>query len=205
MYIPLRDGKSTPEFIEKILGVFGNNPQGEPNFRLIWSERKMIWFLGEIAPEYIYLDPCWILETWLSAQQAAGPESNWNEIMETLNGEYPREGLYFFCMNFPQDWTPSEESVRLLAKGIEMSRHLPLEMRTAAIRDSLEKANQEKRQEAADAILELTDSAMLGKAQQGAGPKNNLRTQEDYVRDQERIARIPGYANLPKAGGKIIQ
>jgi hypothetical protein len=73
MKIPLRDGKSTPEFIEKILSIFGSNPYGEPNFRLIWSERKMFWFLGEVVPEYIYLEPCWILETWLPAQCAGSP------------------------------------------------------------------------------------------------------------------------------------
>lgn len=207
MRIPLRDGKSTPEFVDNILSIFGNNPYGEPNFRLVWSERKQIFFLGEVVPEYIYFEPCWVLETWLSGQQSAGPRSNWNEFMEATNGEYPSQGLYFFCSNFPQDWTPSEENVRLLAKGIEMSRHLPLEQRAAAIRDSLQQKEQEGVEKTADAIVEMFDSASLGKIQQAVrGPKNNFRTPEDFERDQERIGRVShkDYARLPKSGGKII-
>jgi hypothetical protein len=202
MKIPLRDGKSTPEFIEKILSVFGNNPYGEPNFRLIWSERKMFWFLGEVVPEYIYLEPCWILETWLPAQ-CAGPLANWNKAMEVIVGEYPREGLYFFCTSFPQDWTPSENNVRLLAKGIEMSRHLPLEMRAAAIRESLEAKEREGIEKTADAIVESFDSAAMGKIQQSVGgPKNTFRTPEDFGRDQERLHKE--HARLPKRGGKVL-
>jgi hypothetical protein len=204
MKIPLRDGKSTPEFIEKILAIFGTNPYGEPNFRLIWSERKQIWFLGEIAPEYVYLEPCWILETWLTAQQCAGPLANWNEALEAVVGEYPKEGLYFFCTNFPQDWTPSENNVRLLAKGIEMSRHLPLEQRAAAIRESLQAKEREGIEKTADAIVELFDSAAMGRIQQGvSGPKNTFRTPEDFERDQERIG-AHNDARLPKQGGKVL-
>jgi hypothetical protein len=204
MKIPLRDGKSTPEFIEKILAIFGTNPYGEPNFRLIWSERKQIWFLGEIAPEYVYLEPCWILETWLTGQQCAGPLANWNEALEAVVGEYPKEGLYFFCTNFPQDWTPSENNVRLLAKGIEMSRHLPLEQRAAAIRESLQAKEREGIEKTADAIVELFDSAAMGRIQQGvSGPKNTFRTPEDFERDQERIG-VHTDARLPKQGGKVL-
>lgn len=205
--IPLRPGKSTPEFVEKMLSVFGNNPHGEPNYRLIWSERKMIYFAGEIAPEYIYLEPCWILETWVPPQKAAGIEAGWNSIMEFLSGEYPRQGLYFFSLNYPQDWIPSEENVRILVKGIEASKHLPLEKRVDAIRQSLLDKEREGIQRTADEIVELFDSASLGKIQQSvSGPKNNFRTPEDFERDQERIGRIShkDYARLPKSGGKLL-
>lgn len=205
--IPLRDGKSTPEFVEKMLAVFGLNPHGEPNYRLIWSERKMIYFAGEVAPEYIYLEPCWILETWVPPQKAAGPEAGWNSIMEFLNGEYPREGVYFFSLNYPQDWTPSEENVRMLVQGIEASKHLPIEQRIDAIRQNLQEKERAGIQQTADAIVELFDSAAMGRIQQAAsGPKNNFRTPEDFERDQERIGRIShkDYARLPKAGGKLL-
>jgi hypothetical protein len=207
MRIPLRKGKSTPEFIDNILGVFGNNPYGEPLYRLIWSERKMIYFEGDNVPEYIYLDPCWILETWMPPEKAAGPRSQWNERIEQINGEYPSEGLYFFSLNFEHDWEPSEENVRLLAKGIEMSRDIPIEQRAAAIRQNLEETARLKREEVADEIVELFDSAAMGRIQQSAsGPKNNFRTPEDFERDQERIGRVShkDYARLPKAGGKLI-
>lgn len=208
MKIPLLAGVSTPDFIERMLGVFGSNPDQEPNFRLIRSERKQIWFMGEIIPEYTYLEPCWVLETWLSAQQAAGPQSQWNELMEQLSGEYPREGLYFYCMHFPLDWIPSEENARLLAKGIEMSRHIPMEQRAAAIRESLEQSEREGIEKTAESIVEMFDSAALGKIQQSvSGPKNNFRTPEDFERDQDRIGRIThkDYARLPKSGGKLMQ
>jgi hypothetical protein len=206
--IPLRDGKSTPEFVKKMLAVFGNNPHGEPNYRLIWSERKMIFFAGEIAPEYAYLDPpCWVLETWLPPEKGAGPSANWNPIMEALLGEYPSEGLYFYSQQFPTDWWPSEENVRLLAKGIEMSKHVAMKDRMDAIREGLKEKERAGVEKTAEQIEELFDSASLGKIQQGvSGPKNNFRTPEDFERDQERIGRIShkDYAHLPKAGGKIL-
>jgi len=204
----LRDGKSTPEFVEKMLAVFGNNPHGTPNYRLIWSERKMLWFMGEVAPEYIYLEPCWILETWLPPIKAAGPEAGWNELMEAMNGEYPRQGVYFFSQNFPQDWSPSEENVRVLAKAIEASKHIPYEQRADAIRENLKAKEREGIERTAQEIDELFDSAAQGRIQQPVtGKKNNFRTPEDFERDQERIGRIShkDYARLPKAGGKLIQ
>ena len=206
--IPLRDGKSTPAFVENMLSIFGNNPNGEPNYRLIWSERKMIYFAGETAPEYVYLDPCWILETWLPPQKAAGPESGWNAAMEFLNGEYPRKGVYFFSLNFSQDWNPSEENVRVLVHAIEASKHLPYEKRVDAIRENLKTKERQGIEETASAIEELFDSAALGRIQQSvSGPKNNFRTPEDFERDQERIGRIShkDYARLPRSGGKLLQ
>lgn len=207
MRIPLRAGKTTPEFIDNILGVFGQNPHGEPLYRLIWSERKLLYFMGEVAPEYLYLDPCWLLEVWIPAEKAAGPRSQWNDIVEKINGEYPSEGVYFFSLNFDRDWEPSEENVRMLAKGIEMSRDIPIEQRAAAIRENLEETARLKREEVADTIVESLDSAAMGRIQQGAsGKKNNFRTPEDFERDQERIGRVShkDYARLPKAGGKLI-
>lgn len=206
--IPLRDGKSTPEFVEKMLSVFGNNPHGEPNYRLIWSERKMLWFLGTVDPEYLYLEPCWILEAWVPPLKAAGPESAWNEIMKTLNGEYPKEGVYFLARQYPLDWSPSEENVRLLVHGIEASKHLPFEKRVEAIRENLAAKELASVKKVAGEIEELFDSAAQGRIQQPvSGKKNNFRTPEDFERDQERIGRVSHkeYAKLPKAGGKLIR
>jgi hypothetical protein len=204
----LRDGKSTPEFVEKMLSVFGNNPHGDPNYRLIWSERKMIYFAGEIAPEYLYLDPCWLFEMWLPAIKAAGPESNWNSTMEFLNGEYPRSGIHFYVKHYPSDWEPSEENIRLLAHGIEMSKHLPYEQRVQALRENLAAKERASVLKVAGEIEELFDSAAQGRIQQPvSGKKNNFRTPEDFERDQERIGRVSHkeYAKLPKAGGKLIR
>src|SRR6266851_8294563 len=125
--IPLRGGLTAPDFVGKVLGVFGNNPHGEPTYRLIWSERKQIYFCGEVVPEYVYLDPaCWVLETWLSSEKAAGPEALWGPVQEEFMGEYPRNGTYFYVRNYPTAWYPSEDAVRLVARGIEESRDIEI-------------------------------------------------------------------------------
>src|SRR5260370_29385772 len=99
--IPLRSGLSTPDFVDEVLSVVGKNPHGEPNYRLIWSERKMILFLSEVVPEYLYLDPaCWVLETWISPEKDAGPEAAWTRMQEALMGPYPRKGTFNFVQNF---------------------------------------------------------------------------------------------------------
>lgn len=202
--IPLRSGLSTPDFVEKVLAVFGNNPHGEPNFRLIWSERKMIWFIDETVPEYLYLDPpCWVLETWTPPEKDAGAEAAWGMMQEAFMGPYPRKGTYNFVKSYPQDWFPTEDSVRLIAKGIEESRDIEIKEREKAIRAGLEEKARLERGKVADAIVELQDSASLGKIQQSvSGPKNTFRTADDFGRDLERCTQpIP---NLPKRGGKVL-
>lgn len=203
--IPLLPGKTTPEYVEKALAAFGNNPHGEPNYRLIWSARKQIWFMGEIAPEYIYLDPPrWILEVWTPPEKDAGSPAAWNPVMEALFGAYPRKGTYNFAMGFEPEWTPTEEIIQTVATGIRMSRDLSLDERAQAIRNALEEQGRAKRQEVADTIVESFDSAAMGRIQQAAsGPKNTFRTPEDWERDQEKLAPMP--ANLPKSGGKVLR
>jgi hypothetical protein len=202
--IPLRSGSSTPDFVEKVLSVFGNNPHGEPNYRLIWSERKMIWCLGEVSPEYDYLEsPCWVLETWISPEKDAGPEALWGEMQELTMGPYPRKGTYNFVKNYPLDWQPTEDTVRLVAKGIQESRDIEIKEREKAIRQNLEEKKRLELEKVADSIVELQDSASLGKIQQSvSGPKNTFRTPDDFGRDFEKANK--SIANLPKRGGKIL-
>lgn len=204
MRIPLLSGKTTPDFAERILDTFGNNPHGEPLYRLIWSERKQIWFMGEVAPEYIYLDPPrWILEAWLAPEKDAGLEANWNPVMEAMFGHYPRKGTYNYAMGFEPDWQPTESILQVLATGLRMSKDLSLEDRVKSIRESLEEKARLKREEVANTIVESFDSAAMGRIQQAAsGPKNTFRTPEDFERDQEKLVRIP---NLPNSGGKIVK
>ena len=204
MEIPLRAGTSTPQFVEDTLLVFGRNPHGEPNFRLIWSERKEMWFTGEVLPEYSYLPtPCWVLEKWLDPVKFAGSEATWGVIQKALMGPYPRKGTFNFVQAYPTDWGPSAESVRLLATGIQMSLDIEMKVRERAIRENLEEIGRIARQKVADEIVEMQDSASLGKIQQAAsGPKNTFRTTDDFQRDNERVA--PANFNLPKSGGKIM-
>jgi hypothetical protein len=207
--LPLLPGKTTPEHVEKTLSVLGNNPHGEPNYRLIWSERKQIHFFGEIVPEYTNFDPpCWVLEAWVDPVTAAGPQAYWSEMLELTMGPYPRHGVYFLSQMFTSDWYPSDEVVRVLAIGLQKSKDVAMADRLKAIKEGLQEKERAGIQKTADAIVELQDSASLGKIQQAAsGPKNNFRTPEDFERDQERIGRISHkeYAHLPKRGGKILR
>jgi hypothetical protein len=202
--LPLRAGRSTPEFVEETLSVFGNNPHGEPLYRLIWSERKDIYFAGEIAPEYGYLTPpCWVLEVWVDPLKDAGPEREWRGIKEALMGPYPRKGTYNYAQQFPQDWEPTEHAVRLLAVGLRESKHIPIKQREGAIRENLEAKAAAERGKVAEAIVDLQDSASLNKMQQPvSGRKNTFRTVDDHVRDRDRFTKT--FDHLPKQGGKLL-
>jgi len=183
-----------------MLRTFGENPFGEPKYRLIWSQRKQCHVLTEVAPEYTYLEPCWVLETWLPGEKFAGPRAQWGALQEALMGPYPSRGEYFFVGQFK---VPDEESVRLYCVALEKTKDTTQEERVAAKREDLQKREQQKIQEVADAIVELQDSGSKGVIQQGAGPKNNFRTTDDFERDDwKRTEHVPG---LPKRGGKIVQ
>lgn len=204
MRIPLRSGLETPKFVDEALAVFGKNLHGEPNFRLIWSERKQIFFFGETVPEYLYIDPpCWILETWTSPEKDAGSEIMWGAMQEATMGPYPRHGYFNFSKAYPQDWYPTLDHIQGVVQGILESRDLTMKARVDAIRAHKQELIDEATQNVADALVEGQDSASLGKIQQSvSGPKNTFRTPDDWGRDAEKTQKE--YAHLPKSGGKIL-
>lgn len=203
--IPLKAGIKAPDYVEKMLAVFGKNPHGEPNFRLIWSERKQIFFFGEIVPEYVYLPhQGWVLETWTAPEKDAGPEALWSEIQEQWMGPYPRNGTYNHSKSYPVDWFPSIDYVQGVVNGIIESRDIEIAERVKAIREGKEKIQKVGLKAVAEAMVELQDSASLGKIQQSvSGPKNTFRTPDDWGRDAEKTQKE--YAHLPKSGGKILR
>lgn len=199
----LRNGKSTPDFVESMLSVFGANLYGEPNYRLIWSERKMLWFGGQMCPEYTYLPyPGWVLEAWTSPEKDAGTPEQWERTTHGLLGPYPSRGTYNFVKQYPADWQPTEENLRIVCIALGMSKDVTMAERVNAIREQKEKEAARARQQVADAIVELQDSASRGLIQQAvSGPKNNFRTTDDFERDQARVIAVQG---LPLKGGKLI-
>lgn len=203
--IPLAPGIDAPDFVDEMLSVFGKNPYGEPIFRLIRSERKRIWFLGEVVPEYEYLgEQAWVLETWLDPRKDAGSIHSWGPMQEATLGPYPQYGTYNYVKQYPADWSPTEENVRLVCRGILDSRDLTMKQREDAIRDKLKAEEKALVDEKAEMILDSFDSAALGKLQAAvSGPKNNFRTAEDWERDRDRAAQNSRIAGLPKAGGAI--
>lgn len=202
--IPLNSGLETPSYVDEALAQFGKNPHGEPNFRLIWSERKQIWFMGEVSPEYLYLpQPCWVLEAWTAPEKDAGPEALWGPMQEMTMGPYPRHGYFNLSKSYPDDWYPSLDYVQGVVKGIIESRNIEMKERVKAIKAAKKEKATEARQKVADALVEGQDSASMGKIQQSVGgPKNTFRTPDDWGRDAEKTQKE--YAHLPKSGGKLI-
>jgi hypothetical protein len=202
----LRAGKTTPEFVVSMLSVFGENPHGGPNYRLIWSDRKMIYFAGEMCPEYIHLgEQRWILEAWTAPEKDGGTPEQWERTTFGLLGPYPAQGTYNIVEDslrmLPLGWEPTEEAVRLMCVALVRSRDLTMKQRAQGIREHKEAEAEAARKETADAIVELQDSASRGMIQQpAAGKKNNFRTVDDYERDLERSVSVK---NLPNKGGKI--
>lgn len=198
--IPLLPGKSTPEWAENLLSIFGNNPYGEPRYRFIWSPRKQHFFNEGLEPQYTYMQPQFILEKWTDPMTEAGPEENWDMLTRGLLGPYPRRGFYNYIDAVPDF---SEESVRLFVTALQLSRDLTMKQRVDARTENLLKISDAKAAEVAETIVESYDSAAWGKVQQPVtGAKNNFRTPEDYERDMERAIRVKG---LPRKGGKLVK
>lgn len=208
MRIPLRDGKQTPKSCEDMLATLGKNVYGEPIYRIIWSDRKMVQFMGEITQEgryAIFERPFWVLEVWTPPEKDAGPKALWDSNMEFFMGPYPSEGYYNFVTAFDADFEPTENyAVQAICVGLRESSDIPLEQRLHAIKESLREKEREGVERTAAAIVELQDSASLGKIQTGvSGPKNNFRTVEDFERDAwKRTDDVP---NAPQRGGKVME
>lgn len=202
----LRASKTTPDFVVSMLSVFGENPHGGPMFRLIWSDRKMIYFAGEQCPEYLHLgEPRWIVEAWTEPEKDGGTPEQWERTTFGLLGPYPAQGTYNIVEDslrlLPLGWEPTEESVRLMCVALVRSKDLTMKQRAQGIREAKEATAAAARQETADAITELQDSGTRGIIQQPAsGQKNNFRTPDDYQRDMENAIPVK---NLPRSGGKI--
>jgi hypothetical protein len=124
-------------------------------------------------------------------------------MQESIMGAWPRKGYYNISKSYPDDWYPSVDYVEGVVKGIIESRDIEIAERVKAIRANKEEVARVAREKVADAMVELQDSASLGKIQQSvSGPKNTFRTPDDWGRDQEKTQKE--YAHLPKSGGKII-
>ncbi len=162
----------------------------------------MIYFIDGMLPEYTYLDsPGWVLEAWVSPEKDGGTPEQWERTTYGLLGPYPSQGTYNFVKQYPKDWSPTEESVRLVCVGLAQSKGFSMKQRADAIRANKEAEAACARQEVADQIVEFQDSASRGLIQQPAsGKNNNFRTTDDYQRDMERGVAV----DLPVSGGKIL-
>jgi len=155
--------KPTPDWVEQTLRKFGRNPFGKNIYRVIWSETRVRWGDGKQVLEYFHLQPQWILEKWMSAEQYGSPEE-WNQMRDRETGEialgpYPNEGdwehSYSFGHGTPLCATSIELICRLIEAGLARYNH---HQRLEAIKAAKEKQRQAWRQRVADEFHEAQDA-----------------------------------------------
>jgi hypothetical protein len=191
-----------------MLAALGHNQYGEPLYRIIWSDRKMVYFMGEYELEAryaIFERPYWVLETWTPPEKDAGPKYLWDKNMEFLMGPYPSEGYYNFVTAFDADFEPTQNyAIHAICVALQESSDIPMDRRVEAIKEALQEKERAGVKRTAEAIMELQDSASMGRIQAAvSGPKNNLRTVADFERDAwKRPDEIVG---APKTGGRIVE
>lgn len=137
-------GVPKPSHYPVSMARFGANPFGEPLFRLVYapSVKKMIFGTnskGEtgahVRPAYRHLGEKWILEKWISGQQATkmtpaeyenyGPRDPQSGML--LEGPYPSCGIYNHCWTFDADTLQGgiegavEKIIGLINKGSQRS------------------------------------------------------------------------------------
>jgi hypothetical protein len=123
--------------------TYGKNPLGWPLYRVIWSASRYYLLGGEWGDngrveyrwtQYYARREEWVLEKWLTAEEWAGPEADWQA--DTINyelcargivvytmGPYPRLGWYEHCFSFPSH---SEPNLACIVPLLEASKHLGL-------------------------------------------------------------------------------
>ena len=122
MALVLSNSSSVPEptHYPISMGRFGTNAFGQNLFRMVYapSVKKMIFGTnakGEtgahVRPAYRHLGDVWILEKWISGQQACqmtpaeyenyGPRDPQSGML--IEGPYPSCGVYHHCWTFDRD------------------------------------------------------------------------------------------------------
>ena len=113
-----------PQFQFTLAG--GLNPQGQPNFRVIWGQSKENFAYDEITgtmqPKYLPRNS-WHLETWLPPEKC------------------PPRGGYELCYTLGTEINPSQ--LRKLVDMIKKSRDFTLQERYQAIMAREEKAERD--------------------------------------------------------------
>jgi hypothetical protein len=113
MYITSGETRKCPvEFQARITRLFGRNPYGDPNFKIVWGQSEFhrmgnIWTdrhgnerKGYRDVELCHGVPCWNIIRWKSAAQAFGtPDMFYAETYDQCTGmqmlgAYPWKGFY---------------------------------------------------------------------------------------------------------------
>jgi hypothetical protein len=137
----------------EILARSGNNPFGQPLYRMVRADSRREWIIGEWRPKYPRLGTSYVVEQWLPAEKY-GPREFWEDQKDeggnSLLGPYPVQGDYEFT--FPV-WDehdqpisePGEHHLQVMAFIAEKNKGITRSMRWAHIQEAEEKSKQAKR------------------------------------------------------------
>lgn len=124
-----------PSYWPISLKKYGTNPAGKPVYRIVFAPtvQKLIFGTngkGEtgahVRPAYRHLGPVWIMEKWISGQQATqmtpseyermGPRDPQSGML--IEGPYPYNGVYHHCWTFDAEGIVGvEQIIGLIKKG----------------------------------------------------------------------------------------
>jgi hypothetical protein len=99
-----------PEFQARLTRMFGSNPFGEPNFKIVWTQSHFIR-MGNLwrdkygnerrgyRDRYTCPTPCWAILRWRSPKEYGSPTlyrmQTWDSVSKLYAlGEYPWKGRY---------------------------------------------------------------------------------------------------------------
>ena len=172
----------------KVLANCGNNPHGQPMYRLVRADSRMEWKTGDYRPKYPKSwGGFWVLETWCDPEKY-GDQASW-EAADL--GPFPRQGDYesVFPLVFdgkPID--PNDGQVEALGKALQKSQQLTRSMRWSFIQQEKERAEEEKRKKLEAMIAD-------------AAPLRGGEAVRKYGEEMEEAAkRAPIQPQTPGAG-----
>lgn len=130
----------------EVLARFGNNPHGQPLYRVVRADSRMQWSVGEFRPKYPKYKTFWIIETWCHPDKY-GSESEWEE--SGVLGPYPRQGDYEFVLPLLDAHgemiaEPGDHHIMAMGMIISKSQGLTRSERWAAIQQAKEDAKAER-------------------------------------------------------------
>jgi hypothetical protein len=135
----------------EILKRYGTVPGTDlPLFRLVWSEGRMRFLVGEFRPLYRNCRE-WILEEWRPPEDYGDPrewESKITDEGQSRLGPFPYNGDYEEVYRMGKIEEPNEDQLQFLAKWVRQSADMTPEQKRAS-----RKAEQEARNRELEAAL----------------------------------------------------
>jgi hypothetical protein len=174
----------TPGWVKaRLLAVSGKNRYGEPNYRVLWSSRRLetiggewddyseggIWLRTVIetrqVPKYWTHPDRWVVEKWLPPEEYGSPEGWRQKTTEFVRGQaiaqlgpYPERGEYelaFVVEDNCGNYVPLTHAiVEGIVQCIEASRSFSSVQRKAALFRREEKKREAIQKENADIVAD---------------------------------------------------